>query len=213
MSHVNDWTVLVATLTLYCGVTISPGPNFALVSRLAVGGARRAALGASLGFAVAATCYAALAITGLSVLISNVGLLGSLVQMAGGIYLVYLGISAWLPARGKSAAAAQVECSNMWHGFRSGFLVDLANPKGIAFFIGLYGAAIPAGTARWAKIGIVAGGFLIELTWYSLVAYVLLAPVARGMYLRFGALIERVIGAALCAFGLQLIWHTLRDGV
>jgi len=210
LSNVNDWTVVIATLTLYCGVTISPGPNFALVSRLAVCGARRAALGASLGFAVAATCYAALAITGLSVLISNVSLLGSLVQIAGGMYLVYLGICAWLPSGGR-AAAVHVESSRMWHGFRSGFLVDLANPKGIAFFIGLYGASIPPNAARWAKIGIVAGGFLIELSWYSFVAYVLLAPATRGIYLRFGALIERAIGAALCAFGLQLIWRTLRD--
>lgn len=209
LSSVNEWSVLTTTLALYCGVTISPGPNFALVSRLAVSGARRAALGAALGFAVAATCYAILAMTGLSVLIRNAGVLASLVQAAGGMYLVYLGVSAWLPAG--AAAAVHVESPRMWHGFRSGFLVDLANPKGIAFFISLYGASIPQNTAGWAKIGIIAGGFLIEVLWYSFVARLLLAPASRGIYLRFGGLIERAIGAVLCAFGLQLIWHTLRD--
>jgi threonine/homoserine/homoserine lactone efflux protein len=207
---VNSWSVIFTTLALYAGVTVSPGPNFALVSRLAVVGARKAAVGAALGFAVAASCYAILAMTGLSVLIKSTSVLASLIQVLGGLYLVYLGVSSWRTTCVVAQTSDPVESSKMWDGFRTGFLVDLANPKGIAFFISLYGASIPEGTESWAKIAIVAGGFFIEVLWYTLVGRVLSASAARKAYLQWGSVIDRTIGTLLCAFGLNLIWQTLR---
>jgi threonine/homoserine/homoserine lactone efflux protein len=89
--------ITIATaLGLYAAVVVSPGPNFALVSRLAVSGARPAAAGAILGLAFAAALYAILTMTGLGLLLTRVGWLASAIQIAGGCYLVYLGIMAWL---------------------------------------------------------------------------------------------------------------------
>jgi threonine/homoserine/homoserine lactone efflux protein len=47
----NDFVVILTTLTLYFVVVVSPGPNFAFVSRLAISGSRKGAFGASVGFA------------------------------------------------------------------------------------------------------------------------------------------------------------------
>jgi threonine/homoserine/homoserine lactone efflux protein len=62
-----DLTVIMTTLALYLAVTISPGPNFAVVSRLAVSGSRRAAYGASVGIGLASIIYASLSMAGLAV--------------------------------------------------------------------------------------------------------------------------------------------------
>ena len=90
-----------------------------------------------------------------------------------------------------------------------GMLVNLSNPKGIAFFIGLYAVAIPPATALWAKLTILVGGLLIEIVWYSLVTVLLSSRPARAAYDRFGVWIERLIGTVLAAFGLRLISEKL----
>jgi threonine/homoserine/homoserine lactone efflux protein len=201
----TDLTVILTTLTLYLALTVSPGPNFALVSRLAISGSRRAALGASVGIATASIIYAVLSMTGLAVLLREIGWLAGGIQIVGGCYLVYLGLSAWLDAGSTAAPDKPVVTRNGWYGLRTGFLVDLSNPKGIAFFIGLYAALIPPGTALWAKAIIVAGGFLIETVWYGLVALLLSTPGVRAIHARLRRWIERLIGTLLVGFGLRLI--------
>lgn len=91
----TDLAVILTALTLYLAITVSPGPNLALVSRLAISGSRRAAVGASPGIASADFVYAILSMTGLAVLLREVGWVARGVQIVGGCYLVYLGLSAW----------------------------------------------------------------------------------------------------------------------
>jgi threonine/homoserine/homoserine lactone efflux protein len=201
-----DLTVIMTTLALYLAVTVSPGPNFAVVSRLAVSGSRRAAFGASLGIGLASIIYATLTMAGLAVLLEEIGWLARAVQICGGAYLIYLGVSAWINAGAMAKAIGPVAARDGWYGLRTGFIVDLSNPKSIAFFIGLYAAAVPHGTALWAKVAIIAGCFVLETFWYALVAMMLSTPAALAIYRRFGKLIERTIGVFLAGFGVRMIY-------
>ncbi|HEX9869829.1 MAG TPA: LysE family transporter [Candidatus Tectomicrobia bacterium] len=202
-------TILTA-LGLYAAVVVSPGPNFALISRLSISGARPAAIGATFGLAIAATLYAILTMTGLALVLTRIGWLASVIQIVGGCYLIYLGITAWLSAQpatavqGRGAAPASAS-----RGLRMGLIVNLSNPKGIAFFIGLYAVAVPPDTAIWAKLAILAGGFMLEIIWYGLVMVLLSSRPARTTYERFGLWIERAIGTVLAAFGIRLIAEKL----
>jgi threonine/homoserine/homoserine lactone efflux protein len=83
----TDLTVILTTLAVYLAVTISPGPNFALVSRLAISGSRRAALSASAGIATASMIYAGLSMTVLAILLREISRLASGVQIIGGCNL------------------------------------------------------------------------------------------------------------------------------
>jgi threonine/homoserine/homoserine lactone efflux protein len=201
-----DLAVIVTTLTLYLVVTVTPGPNFALVSRLAVAGSRRAAFGASAGIALASIIYATLTMAGLAVVLKEIGWFTRAVQICGGCYLIYLGISAWTTVSTAMETNSRVEQRSIWYGLRIGFIVDLSNPKSIAFFIGLYAVAVPHETALWAKVAIIAGSFVIETLWYSLVAAMLSTPGALMIYKRFGKWIERIIGTFLAGFGLRMIY-------
>jgi len=202
--------VIATTLTLYAAVVVSPGPTFALVTRLAVAGARPAAIGASFGFAIAATLYALLTMTGLALVLTRLDWLADAVRIAGGAYLVYLGVTAWARARSTAGDGdSRPRSLSTLHGLRTGMLAHLSNPKSIAFFIGLYAAAIPPGTPPWAKAAILAGGFVLEIAWYGLVTAALSSPPARRVYDRIGRWIERAIGAVLAAFGLRLMMETL----
>ncbi len=202
----HDLTVIMTTLALYLVVTVSPGPNFAVVSRLAVSGSWRAAYGASVGIALASIIYATLSMAGLAVLLKEIGWLARAVQICGGCYLIYLGASAWIGAGAMLKSNGSVAVRSGWYGLRTGFVVDLSNPKSIAFFIGLYAAAVPPETALWAKATIIVGCFVVETLWYGLVAAMLSTPAALAMYKRLGKWIERTIGIFLAGFGVRMIY-------
>lgn len=208
----SDASVVLAVLVLYAAIVVSPGPNFALISRLALRGEDRAAWGATVGLALAATFYGLLAMVGLSALLQQVGWLTRGVQIAGGLYLAWLGVQAWRHAgsmAGEAGAGEAVRADAMGRretlrGLRLGALVNLSNPKGIAFFVSLYAVAVPPETALWAKGTILAASFAIEIVWYGLVILLLSTGRARRVYDRFGAWIERAIGTLLIAFGVRL---------
>lgn len=206
----SEWSTIAVALGLYAAVVVSPGPNFALVSRLAIAGHRSSAVGATFGLAIAATLYAILTMTGLALVLTRIGWLASLIQIAGGCYLVYLGVKAWLASAPAASTQDRVAApSGPLRGMRMGLIVNLSNPKGIAFFIGLYAVAVPPETAGWAKLAILTGGFSLEVIWYGLVTVLLSTRPAQAAYNRFGFWIERAIGTVLAAFGLRLISEKL----
>jgi threonine/homoserine/homoserine lactone efflux protein len=198
-------TVIMTTLALYLAVTVSPGPNFAVVSRLAVSGSRCAAYGASLGIGLASIIYAILSMAGLTILLNEIGWFARAVEICGGCYLIYLGATTWLRAGTVPKPNGSGELRTAWYGVRTGFAVDLSNPKSVAFFVGLYAVAVPPETALWAKATIIAGCFVIETCWYALVATLLSIPAAFTMYERLGKWTERTIGIFLGGFGLRMI--------
>ncbi|MDA8586491.1 LysE family transporter [Rhodobacteraceae bacterium] len=207
----SDASVVLTVLFLYAMIVISPGPNFALISRLALRREDHAAWGATVGLAVAATFYGVLAMVGLSALLQQLGWLTRVVQIGGGLYLVWLGVQAWRHAgemttmeASEAARLGMGRYREVLRGVRLGALVNLSNPKGIAFFVSLYAVAVPPNTALWAKATILGSSFLIEIVWYGLVILLLSTGRARRIYDRFGAWIERVIGSALILFGVRL---------
>jgi threonine/homoserine/homoserine lactone efflux protein len=205
----SEMSIIGTAMALYAAGVVSPGPNFALISRLAVSGAKPAAVGATLGLATAATFYAILTMTGLALILTRIGWLASLIQIAGGCYLIYLGLRSWLseiPATATHPASAD---GVGLRGFRTGFLVNLSNPKVIAFFVSLYAVAVPPQTALWIKLLILTGGFLLEIFWYGLVIALLSTAPVRAVHHRFGLWAERAIGTLLAGFGVRLITDSL----
>jgi threonine/homoserine/homoserine lactone efflux protein len=198
---------VLTTLALYLAVVVSPGPSFALVSRTAAG-ERRAALGVTLGLAVGGAFYAVLTMTGMALVLSRIGGLAQALQIAGGLYLIYLGVRTWLDASaplGAADAGEGADASGFGTGARRGLLMCLSNPKAIAFFVGLYAAAVPPDTAFWAKGAILLGAFTIEVAWYGTVTLVLSGRQVRRLYQRWRRLFERTMGVILAVFGLRLV--------
>lgn len=202
----QEVTTVVAALAIYAAVVLSPGPNFTLITRLAASGARPAALGATLGLSVGSMAYAVLSMTGLALIITRVGWLVTIIQVAGGCYLIYLGLSAWLSRTAKTLdSSGRPSAISAARGFRMGLIVELSNPKGIAFFVSFFAVAVPIETALWAKAVILAGGFILEIVWYGAASLLLSTRPVRAVYERSAIWIERAIGTLLAGFGARLI--------
>jgi hypothetical protein len=69
--------------------------------------------------------------------------------------------------------------------------------EGIAFFLGLFAAAVPAATPLWAKLTVLSAGGMIEVAWYAAVSFVLSAGPMRAGY-------QNVRRTPLIAAGLRV---------
>jgi threonine/homoserine/homoserine lactone efflux protein len=176
---------------------------------MAVSGAKQTAIGATLGLASASTLYAVLTMTGLALLLAQIGWLSAALQIGGGCYLICLGLKAWLNGDPPPDGETSRGVGSFWSGLHSGTIVNLANPKCIAFFVSLYAVAIPASATLSTKLAILVGGFLLEIIWCGLVIALLSTSPARLAFERFGKWIERAVGTLLAGFGLRLIAEKL----
>lgn len=203
-----DAAVVLYALGVYAAIVVSPGPGFALVSRLALHGEQRRCSGAIVGLAIAATFYALLAMVGLAAILNQIGWLARTVQILGGLYLVYLGLNAWKSSvkTGASQAPHPDKDRSFYQGIRVGFLVNLSNPKAIAFFVSLYAVVVPVDAHWTTRACILFSGALMELVWYWLVRKTLTRRIFRTFYLAWASWIERILGTVLIFFGGRLIF-------
>jgi RhtB (resistance to homoserine/threonine) family protein len=201
----SPYAIIIGATLIWLAAVVSPGPNFLVVSRLALSRSRRSAIAATVGITVGSLIYAALTMFGLSVLILRFAWLGDTIRIAGGAYLVWLGIQAWRARSDNPAADKEVHgVTSMRHGLRVGFLTEITNPKGIAFFLGLFAAAVPETTPLWAKLAVLSAGGTIEFAWYTAVSLALSSGPMLAGYLKVRRTVDRVLGTLLIALGLKV---------
>lgn len=186
---------------------VSPGPNFLIVSQLSVARSRAAGMGATVGVSTGALTYASLTLFGLSIVLDQMAWLHDPIRIAGGAYLIYLGIKSWLGARKPPPTRDFTDAApgHFAHGLHVGLLTQFTNPKSIAFCVGLFAAAVPPSTPLWAKLAILAAGAVIEFGWYTLVTTVLSSGRSRAFYLRAKMAIDRTVGGLLVLLGARLL--------
>src|SRR3954471_13319015 len=111
----------------------SPGPSTVLVIQTAAGSGRRAGLIAAFAMMLGALAWAAAALYGLQALFAQFAWLYRVLQIAGGVFLVYLAVMIW-----RHAGDPLPEIAKMAHGsdrqiFARALLLQLGNPKIMVF--------------------------------------------------------------------------------
>lgn len=137
-------TLLVGFLATVMVAHAVPGPDFALILRHATRG-KRSGRAASLGVVTGHVMHITAAALGLSALLASSATAFTIVKLAGGAYLIYLGVHALLSARKRSdgaadhAAAGPVAAPEMSlrKAYVQGFVTNALNPKAVVFFMSL----------------------------------------------------------------------------
>lgn len=114
---------------------VSPGPAnlFAIATGMRAG--PRAALLSVAGMNVATLFWLSAAAFGLGALALAYPSYFRLLAVAGGIYVIFLGVkSLWAARKGGALALEGVRASSADAAFRDGFAVQLLNPKAVVFF-------------------------------------------------------------------------------
>ncbi|MER7728349.1 LysE family translocator [Streptomyces sp. NPDC096323] len=205
-------------LTAFVGVAAAmvalPGADFTVVVRNALA-SRAAGVATALGVAGGLLVHTALAVAGLAAVLVAVPALFRTVQVLGGAYVLYLGLSALYAARRRGAQGAEAGQDNghderaargTGRALRQGFLTNALNPKAPVLFLSLLPQFVPAGAAPLPRTLLLAAiVVLMALIWFPAVA---LLVDRLGRWLRrprTARAIEGGSGAALTALGLVLV--------
>ena len=89
MSYTTSFLLIAG---LYLLAAASPGPNFFIISQLALNGRQSQARRVAIGIAVGSTVWATAAVAGLSALLGSFEYLAAGLRVAGALYLVWYGV-------------------------------------------------------------------------------------------------------------------------
>ncbi len=185
---------------------ISPGPDFAVVTKNSLMYSRKAGLFTALGVSVSLLIHASYCTLGLAIIISQSLLLFKLIKYAGAAYLIYLGIKGLLAKRDTHTIHVQhlkrqVTASQM---FYEGLLCNLLNPKAIMFLLAFFTLVIKPNNPLLIEMGYGIEIAAIHMTWFSALSYLLTHSSVKNYLSRIQYYIVKAMGALLVAFGIRI---------
>ncbi|MCX4536627.1 LysE family translocator [Streptomyces sp. NPDC002596] len=203
---------LIAFIGVAAGMVALPGADFTVVVRNALA-SRAAGVATALGVAGGLLIHTALAVAGLAAVLVTMPVLFRAVQLLGGAYVLYLGISGVHAARRRTRDAGvdtRVDggptATSARRALRQGFLTNALNPKAPVLFLSLLPQFVPDGQPPLPRTLLLATVVvLLALIWFPSVA---LLVDRLGRWLRrprTARAIEGGSGAALTALGLVLV--------
>ena len=188
----------------------TPGPAFVGVTQISARHGLGNGLAAVAGLLVACWVFCAVVLTGLTALFQLVPWLCGALKLAGGLYLIWIGIQFLRGGAGKEAGEQlALAAPSLVQSFRKGLVVGLANPKAMVYFASIFTLFLHPGDPLWligAAVGIVTFDVLV---WFGLVVLLFSRPPVRRAYERLRTWVERAAGTLMLAFGAKLV--LLRD--
>lgn len=196
---------IIATITWLA--VVSPGADFAVVSRNSSLFGQSAGLASSAGIASGCFVHVAYAILGLALISQYFPDFFEYVRIIGAGYLIYLGITmVRVEAGGAHSIHASGQKLSNWRYFRMGLLTNSLNPKTSLFVISLYSQVIGPDTAMDAKV--LWGVFIAasHFIWFGAVSLFMSTPVIRTQILQNQHMFNVTIGVVLLALGAILLF-------
>jgi len=183
---------------------LTPGPNQALLTNCVLSGGRRAGFTAVRGLVCGMALHVVAAVAGLSALLAASSELFGAVKLAGGAYLVLLGVSAILRAR-RRGEETEKQTKPFGSPFRDGLLSMALNPKAAVFFVAVVPQFVSAGPGASTRVALLLAlyGAMCTTFW---IGFVVLVHHARELVRRprIRAWMERLTGGVLIGLGTRL---------
>ncbi|QSX39078.1 LysE family transporter [Shewanella sedimentimangrovi] len=208
---------LLATLGVIHSVALmSPGPDVAMVLRVASSNPPRVALLTATGISLAILLHTLASLTGLSLIIQSSPWLFGLVQLAGASYLGWMGLGALRGALaqwrarsdGAFSRAAPLPLSP-FKGFTLGLATNLLNPKALVFFLTLFSALITPQVNLATKSAAAVLLLLLSLAWFCLLALLLTKPGFQAWLKRMQLPIDALTGGLFLLVSVGILGNLL----
>lgn len=185
-------------------LVLTPGPNQALLTSRVLSGGRRAGFAVVRGLATGMAVHVLAAVVGLSALLASSSQVFGWVKLAGGVYLVYLGVTALQ----RSRRPPEEPPAGTGSAFRDGLLSMALNPKAAVFFVSVVPQFVEPGPGAAARVALLLCLYgAAALTFW--VGLVLLVNRVQDVVRRPAVhrVMERLTGGALVGLGLRLAVH------
>lgn len=185
----------------------TPGPDTAYIVGRSVAQGRAAGLVSALGISLGCCVHALASALGLTAILAASATAFLAIKLAGGAYLVYLGMRMMVAGPAQEIAAAVRDVRSLRKVFWQAVITNVLNPKVILFFLAFIPQFVRADSHRKTAAFLLLGAVFVVIStcWNSGTAF-LAGTLARraGRNPRIRRWLERSVGAAFVALGLRL---------
>jgi threonine/homoserine/homoserine lactone efflux protein len=193
---------------------MSPGPDFAIVTRNAMISGRRAGMACGVGIAAGVFTWAVVTALGIAGLLAASAVAFTAVKLVGAAYLVLLGIRALLAAR-RGDYDGENNGDNVPHipgaratgtlaAFRQGLVTNLLNPKVAVFFVALLPQFLPTSATAVDHLMLAVVAASVTLIWFTVLAGVVSALRRLLTATRVRRTLDTVMGTLLVGLGIRI---------
>ncbi|OBU06202.1 LysE family translocator [Morganella psychrotolerans] len=200
---------IIAVAVITTLAVISPGPDFAAVTRNSYLYGTRTGLFSALGIAFGVQVHVIYTVFGVTLLIMQSPLLFTVIKSFGIIYLVWLGFKSFTNKTRISVNNTESAVLSAVGAFRNGFFVNALNPKTMFFVVSVYTQVISSHNSLLMNFSYGLFISFVHLLWFSLIALFFSNPVIRNKILNHQLLMDKVIGVLLMLLGISLVFFTI----
>ncbi|MCJ1877890.1 LysE family transporter [Pseudomonas nitroreducens] len=204
----STFAPLLSVALLWAVAVVTPGPNFFTTARIAAVHSRRHGFIAALGVACGTVVWGLAGGLGVKTLFSAAPALYLGFKLAGGAYLIHLGLKLLkrkAPADGGESLAEVARQRSALSVFRLGLLGNLTNPKTALFVATLFATAMPASPSALLLGMAIALMVTLSFSWYCCVVLVFASERMAGVYRRFRRALDRFAGCCYLLFGARMV--------
>lgn len=196
-------TNLISIAGLTVLIMISPGPDLALVARNTVIGGKHAGGWTSAGILSGNLVHIGYCLLGIGWLIANSIVAFTLLKLAGGAYLIFLGVHSFR-AQINLAEDANTPRNHNRKWWLQGLLNNLLNPKGPLFYLGMLAVFVRPDSSGLYLVLLVCTTLGVSAFFWVLFVYVLQIGAVRARLHAAAKWVGRILGLVLVALGLRL---------
>lgn len=202
-------TELIAVALITILATISPGPDFAMVTRNSYLYGRNAGLLAALGIAFGVQIHVFYTMFGIGLIIAHSPALFTFIKIAGALYLIVIG---WKTFANQSKLIIDLQANSAVSPMKvlgTGFLTNALNPKTTLFVVSTYTQVVQPATPLSIQFGY---GLFMSVThffWFALVAVFFSQHTFRSRMVSHQHVIDKLIGTVLMGLGVSLAFANM----
>jgi len=189
-------------------LTATPGPDNLMVLSMGMSRGRRAGMAFGLGCALGCLSHTLLAVVGVSALVAASPIAFTALKVAGGAYLLWMGVQAWRHAGAVRVGGEALAETPLRQLFVKGLVANAINPKVVLFFLSFLPQFVVAqqGQVAW-QLGLLG----VLFTAQAAVLFGLLGYFSGGIgaWLNrrpsLGKLLNRLAGTVFIGLGVRMI--------
>lgn len=200
---------IIALITITILAVISPGADFAMVTRSSFLYGRKSGLMSALGISLGVQVHVMYTVFGIGILISQNPSLFMVVKLIGAAYLIYIGFTTIKSVVSGVEIQKEIKGFNSYKSFKIGFFTNALNPKTMLFVLSVFTQFLSKDTDFFVLYAYGIFMSLAHLVWFCIVAIFFSTPRLRDEMLKKQKVVNNFIGGVLMFLGVTLLFSPM----
>jgi RhtB (resistance to homoserine/threonine) family protein len=206
MSYINEFLTVALVHIL---AVMSPGPDFAVVTKNSLVYSRKSGLFSAIGIALGILVHVTYSIIGVALIISKTPILLAVIKYAGASYIAYLGYMSLAASRPAAEGAARTKNRDITPGsaLKMGFITNVTNPNATLFFLSIFTTLISRETPAFFKTLYGIEMSLATFAWFALVALIFSHSFLKARFTGIQYYVEKLMGIVFIFLALKIFFN------